>query len=254
MIEPPRTDKLVENTSNNPEESKDVRLDAIVDYDMDELEAKAYKLTVIWHDRSRKIFPDYNHTPFRKGDPRKSLAFKMCYKLVRETIGIISDEEYPLYIRAQLDVLHNIVTHSKAHVLVDPGCLVGDKAWVRWKLWKKKYDALQQRPADVSQVTHPGIAKAFLGLEKTKEFLTKTLGPDPGIERYQEAKLNNNFYRWVNLGKISPYYLAVSPHVAKVFTAEDLKKLNFDLAVYKPCITIEVMKKFKELFPQELFL
>lgn len=229
-----------------------MRLDAIVDYDMDDMEARAYKLALIWHDRSRKVFPEYQHTAIKKGDPRKSLAFKMCYKLVRETTGVILEEEYPLYIRAQLDIMHNIVTHSKAHVLIDPGCLVGDKAWVRWKLWKKKYDTIKDRPSEVSQVTHPGIAKALLGLEKTKEFLTKAIGSNPSIEKYQEAKLNNNFYRWVNLGKISPYYLAVSPHVAAVFTEEDLKKLNFDLGVYKPCITDEVMLRFKELFSNEM--
>lgn len=234
-----------------PEENKDVRLDAIVDYEMDELEAKAYKLALIWQDKSRKIFPDYQHTTMRRGDPRKSLVFKMCYKLVRETLGVIPDEEYHLYIRAQLDVLHNIVTHSKVPVLIDPGCLVGDKAWKRWKLWKRKYDAISQRPAEVSQVTYPGIAKAILGLQTTKEFITKVFGANPGIEKYQEAKLNNNFCRWVNLGKISPYYLAISPYVNKVFTPEDLKKLNFDLSVYRPCINDEVVKKFKELFPEE---
>lgn len=227
-----------------------MRLDAIVDYEMDELEAKAYKLALMWQDKSRKIFPDYQHTLMRRGDPRKSLAFKMCYKLARETNGILSDEEYPLYIRAQLDILRHIA-NSNHHVLVDPGCLVGDKAWVRWKLWKRKYDSISQKPADVSQVTHPGIAKAIDGLQQTKEFITKNLGANPPIEKYQEAKLNNNFYRWVNLGKISPYYLVISPFVKTIFTDDDLKRFNFDLGVYKPCITDAVILKFKELFPYE---
>lgn len=232
-------------------ESKDMRLDAIVDYEMDELEAKAYKLALIWQDKSRKIFPKYNHTAMRKGDPRKSLAFKICYKLLRETLGVISEEDYPLYIRAQLDVLHNIVTNSKVPVLIDPGCLVGDKAWKRWKLWKKKFDTISQRPAEVSQVTYPGVAKAILGLENTKEFITKVFGANPSIEKYQEAKLNNNFCRWVNLGKISPYYLVISPYVNKIFTQEDLKKFNFDLSIYKPCINNDVMAIFFKLFPNE---
>lgn len=235
-------------------EEKDMRLAAIVDYDMDELEAKAFKLSLIWLDQSRKIFPDYQHTAIKKGDPRKSLTFKMCYKLVRETNGLIPPEEYPLYIRAQLDVLKHIVNNTKAHVLVDAGCLVGDKAWARWKLWKKKYDQRLQKPSEaseISQATNPGVAKAILGIEKTKEFITKVFGPSPDIEKYQEAKTNNNFYRWVNLGKISPYYVGISPYVAKVFTQEDLKKLNFDFSVYKPCITDAVYAKFKELFPYE---
>lgn len=228
-----------------------MRLDAIVDYEMDELEQTAYKLSLIWIDRSRSIFPEYSHTKIKQGDPRKSLAFKYCYKFLRERAGVIPVEEYPLYIRAQLDVLRHIAVNNKAHVLIDPICLVGDKAWVRWKLWKKKYDNISQKPLEASQVTHPGVAKALDGLEKTKEFLTKTFGQDLSIEKYQESKTNNNFYRWVNLGKISPYYLAISPHIASVFSSEDLKKMNFDVEVYKPCITEHVMHRFKELFRNE---
>lgn len=62
-------------------EIKDVRLEAILDYEMDELEGKAYKLCLIWLDRSRKVFPEYQHMGMKRGDPRKSLIFKVCYKL-----------------------------------------------------------------------------------------------------------------------------------------------------------------------------
>ena len=55
-----------------------MRLDAILDYKMDELEGRAYKLCLIWLDRSRKVFPDYQHSTMKKGDPRRSLIFKMC--------------------------------------------------------------------------------------------------------------------------------------------------------------------------------
>lgn len=231
-------------------EDMDMRLEAIVDYEMDELEGKAYKLCLIWLDRSRKVFPDYQHTGMKKGDPRRSLIFKICYKLARETQGILEEKDYSLYVRAQLDVLRHI-NCGKLQPLIDPNCLVGEKAWKRWKLWKRKYDALTQKPCEVPQATAPGTAKAIDGLERTKEFLTKALGANPGIDKYREAYTNRNLFRWINFGKISPYYMALSPHLNAVMSQDDLKKLNFDVGVYKPCLTQEVLVKFKELFPHE---
>lgn len=231
-------------------EGHDVRLDAILDYEMDELEGKAYKIALMWIDRSRKIFPNYQHTGMKRGDPRKSLIFKVCYKLVRETQGILEDKEYSLYVRAQLDVLRHINV-GKEHPLIDANCLVGDKAWKRWKLWKRKYDSVSQRPTEVSSVTAPGTAKAIDALERTKEFIAKTLGAEPGIDKYQESYINNNIFRWINLGKISPYYLCMSPHIAAIMQEADWKKLNFDLQVYRNCITEEVKRRFHELFPHE---
>jgi len=227
-----------------------MNLDAILDYDMDELEAMAYKLTLLWLDRSRKMFPDYQHTKLRKGDPRKSLVFKVCYKLARETQGVLEDKDYPLYIRAQLEILKHINV-GKTLPLIDTNCLVGDKAWKRWKLWKAKYDAITSKPSEISQTTAPGVAKAMLGLENTKEFITKTFGSNPSIEKYKEAYLNKNLFRWINFAKISPYYLAISPYIAQILQPDDLKKINFDPNAYKHCITDAVINKFKELFNYE---
>ena len=145
-------------------------------YEMDKNEAFAYKLSLLWYKLSRKVLPDYNHTRYHEnGDPRKSQAFKFCYKLYRERMGIIPDNEYSLYIRAQLDVLKHLMKNNYS-VLVDPSCLVGDKAWVRWKMWKSKYDKIVNKPIEISRITQPGIAKAIDGLIKTKEFLTKNIG------------------------------------------------------------------------------
>ena len=83
-------------------------LDAVEKYNMDDLEAKACNLSAMWLEQSRKTFPDYRHSTMRKGDPRKSLIFKIAYKLARETQGILENNEYPLYIRAQLEVLKYI--------------------------------------------------------------------------------------------------------------------------------------------------
>lgn len=239
----------MENKNETPED-KDVRLEAILDYEMDDLEAKAYKISLLWLDRSRKVFPEYQHTGMKKGDPRKSLIFKICYKLVRETQGILEDKDYALYVRAQLDVLRHINT-GKGHPLIDANCLVGEKAWKRWKLWKRKYDAITAKPSEIPEAIGPGVVKAIDGLERTKEFITKNLGANPSLEKYREAYLNKNLFRWANLGKISPYYLVISPHIAAVMQPDDLKRLNFDPSVFKACITDQVMQKFQEMFPNE---
>ena len=239
-----------EKIDKNPLESSDVRLEAIVNYKMDELESRAYRLCLIWLDKSRKIFPDYKHTVMKQGDPRKSLIFKICYKFCRETQGVIEETEYPLYIRAQLDVLRHINT-GKGHPLIDANCLVGDRAWRRWKLWKRKYDAITTKSSEIPQPIGPGVIKAIDGLQKTKEFFTKTFGASPGIEKYREAYINKNLFRWFNFGKISPYYIAISPHIAAIMQPEDYKRISFDINLYKPCITDEVTIKFREMFPHE---
>lgn len=225
-------------------------LDSIIQYEMDDMEAKAMRIVVMWLDRSRKLFPDYLHAKMGKGDPRKSLIFKICYKLVRETNGLIPDEEYSLYVRAQLDVLRHI-NSNRGTPLIDPNCLVGEKAWRRWKLWKKRYDALRNTPKTQSiKVNSQSILKAISGLEATKEFLVKSWG-EITENKYREAYLNNNLLRWFNMGKISPYYLAISSRIKAVFKPEDYQRLHFDPAVYLPCIDETVQQKFKELFPGE---
>ena len=108
-------------------------LEAILHYQMPPLEAKAYKLALLWQDATAKEYPEYNHIRLRKkGDPRKSLLFKYCYKLARETQGLIPDEQYPLYILAQLHILKHIATDN-LHARIGPEILCGEKAWWRWK-------------------------------------------------------------------------------------------------------------------------
>ena len=226
-------------------------LDAIVDYGMNDLEAKAYKLCLNWTHCSRKLFPNYNHQRPKHGDPRKSLTFKLCYKMVRETQGIIEEKDYPLFVRAQLEVLLYISKNNNYHPVISANCLVGEKAWKRWKLWKNKYDIAISKPTESNQISKPGVEKAILGLENTKEFITRTLGLNPNIEKYKEAYINKNLIRWLNLNKISPYYAAISPFIAQILTQEDLVKINFNPDVYKNCINEQVMQKFEQLFPNE---
>lgn len=232
-------------------EENELSLEAISQYKMDDLESKAYKLAIKWVQISKKVFPNYNHTGIKKGDPRKSLIFKFCYKLARETNGLIAEEDYELYIRSQLDVIKHISNGNP--VLVTPACLVGEKAWSRWKLWKRKYDKIANKPnakMEVPQTTtnKTGFYKAFAGLAQTREFFNKS-SLSFNLKSWQEMK--SDIIRWINLNKISPYYICISPFAKKVLLKEDYERMNFDMSVYTSCINDEVLNKFRELFPEE---
>jgi len=238
---------MAKKKTNKEEE---MGLEAILHYEMDETESLAYQISLIWLKKSREYFPDYRHATMKKGDPRKSLVFKMCYKLVRETKGILQATDYPLYIKAQLQVL-KYINEGKAQPLIDPNCLVGEKAWKRWKVWKKKYDAITNKPKEISAKSKVATGKALEGLQQSKEFLVKVFGDTLEFEAYNQAYLNNNIFRWINFGKISPYYVCLSPYLKLLLTENDFKKINFNLDVYKQYVCDLVLQKFKELFPQE---
>lgn len=223
--------------------------EAILRYDMTDMEAQAFRVLMFWMDRSRKVFPDCRHSTLGKGDPRKSLIFKICYKLVRETQGVLDQSEYPLYVRAQLDVLKHIVKNS-GNPLIDPSCLVGEKAWRRWRLWKRRYDSISARSDDGVEALAAGALKALDGLEKTKEFLVRSMG-QLELEKYEQAAVNKNLYRWINQGKVSPYYVAMSPYVRKAADMKELGKLNFQPDLYIGCATEAVVEAFKRMFPHE---
>ena len=52
-------------------------------------EELACKIVLIWNEKTRTIFPNYSHPKIKVGDPRKSLIFKIAYKLCRETAGLL---------------------------------------------------------------------------------------------------------------------------------------------------------------------
>ncbi len=87
---------------------EDKALELILLYSMDEIEAKAFKIALLYLAKSKKLFPDYKHYRLPKGDPRKGELFKYCHKLVRTKGDKIADEDYKLYVHAQLDILRNI--------------------------------------------------------------------------------------------------------------------------------------------------
>lgn len=226
-------------------------LEAIIEYEMPPLHAKAYKLCLIWEKILDHCLPGYykNRLP-KKGDPRDSLIFRYCLKLVKETLGLIPDDEYKLYIYAQIDLLKNL-GDGKAHALIEPVCLVGEKAWIRWKVWKKKYDKahlIHNNQGDTSDIT-AGFNHVLSELNNTKEFLVSQMGEDYEIKIVENIK-NTNLFKWVAFAKVSPYYLVLSPIIAK--NIQNLEgTFSFEIEIYKRSITKKIWEEFKIIFENE---
>ncbi len=221
-------------------------LEPIITYQMDPLQASAYKIGLLWIFISKKKFPDYkHHTGYpKKGDPRKSLLFKHCYKLIRETQGLISFDEYNLYIKAQLDILKSIDVNG-SHPLISPNCISGDKAWIRWKMWKRKYDKLNQNTtAAEAGVAIDPIHEIIVDLKRARAFLEGRLGE--GYKEEQVMMAARDMTRWLSIGKLTPYYIILSPWAKKYVNP------GIDLDLYKPGITPEVEKEFIKLFTNEI--
>jgi hypothetical protein len=226
-------------------------LEAIVKYKMNELEAKAYKLCLLWEKVAKQELPNERHTRLRrKGDPRKSSLFKYCYKLARETKGLVPDDEYKLYITAQFQVL-KLQSDGKVHALIEPCILVGDKAWRRWRVWKAHFDHESIRPRTAEELDiNPSLA--LVELSRTKKFLIGELGDPPKIERLQEKVKDLSFIRWVTVGKVAPYYVLLSPYIKRLL-GDDLDDVFlFDFDVYRQAICDEVKEYFNKEFSYEI--
>jgi len=66
--------------------SKMTDLELIIKYKMNDMESKAYKIALIWQEECRKEIPNEQYIRLKKNsDPRKSILFKHCYKLAKET-------------------------------------------------------------------------------------------------------------------------------------------------------------------------
>lgn len=212
----------------------------IIEYAMKPLEILAYKVGAIWLHKSKKTFPDYNHSKgFPKlGDPRNSMIFKICYKLVRETQGILGLEDYALYIQAQLDI---IKINSKDPI-IDPSCLIGDKAWNRWLVWKNKYDK-KFKVYDQQEIKN-SEQRIVAELKKTKQFFFGRFEGEPKEEQIMMA--STDLLRWISLGKVSYYYALMSPWVKKHCNTDAL-----DMDFHKKSIDSKIKEEFKIIFDYE---
>lgn len=220
-------------------------LDPIFEYNMNEEETLAYKLGLLWMAISYKLFPDYKHASGfpKKGDPRKSSLFKYCFKLSRETKGIIDVKDYKLYIAAQLHMLKAIEI-GNTHPLIGPWCLVGEKAWVRWKVWKRKYDNIgKSKTLEDVGLNKANFEEVKKELDKTKKFMDNKFGPLTEETFQTKAK---EIGRNISLGTISGFYAALSPWVAKYCNLGD-----YDLSYFKN-VDDQGKDYFKKLFSEQV--
>jgi hypothetical protein len=204
---------------------------------------------LLWHSLLQKYFPNMNFGRSKQGDPRKSLAFKICYKLVRESFTYLDEKDYNLYVRSQLEVLKHL-SQQHNNISVDINCLVGNQAWKRWLLWKSRYDKKLKKPDQTRERTLIGEKKALAGIQSTYDFLNKNFGLSYLYEHLEVRK--KDIIIWLNINKISPYYVVLSPFMKKLLSKDDLSAINFDSKFYEECITPAVKSLYEKLFKNEI--
>lgn len=224
------------------------RLNAIFEWDMTVAEAEAFKLCVMWEEQTRRMFPDLRLARIPdKGDPRKCLLFKNCWKLARTTRGLLKPEEYKLYMIANLQI---VKVHNGR---LEPNLLCGDKAWVRWKVWKRYFEKKQAEvkgeevPPDLN--LNPKIVKE---LDCTKLFLFERQDGAPTLEKTGKFFGGVSMKLWVGTGKVSFYYLVLSPWVRQIKPLPELEKaFTFDASLYQGKADDGVRAFFKKEFLHE---
>jgi hypothetical protein len=162
---------------------------------------------------------------------------------MRETKGLIDIKDYKLYIAAQLHMLKAIEI-GNTHPLIGPWCLVGEKAWVRWKMWKRKYDNIGKSKT----LEEVGLDKANLeevkkDLDKTKRFMDGKFGVlSEDVFQLKAKEIERN----ISLGTIGGFYAALSPWVAKYCKLGDM-----DLSYFKN-VDDQAKDYFRKIFSEHV--
>ena len=214
--------------------SEDKMVEVVLKYNMQGEEVDAYRLARFYVYLSIKFFPSYSHSTLPKtGDPRKCLLFRYCYKLIKDTADL-TPEDRKLYLFSQFAMLKKITFSDGSHPLVSPAMLVSKKAWGRWLIWKKTYDRIVKKKENNF---HPSIDKIKKQLIATSDFLK-----DADCEQ---------IVKWVTLGKISPYYLVLSPLVKKWMAESQINLVDYgiDLSLYEN--SPELQSVFFDIFPEQ---
>lgn len=223
------------------------RMQAIFEWNMTEDEIKAFRVACIWEEQTKRLFPDQKLAKLPdKGDPRKCNLFKHCWKLVRETRGLIDESNYKDYINSNLNILkiHN--------ARVEPNGICGDKAWVRFQVWKR---LLQKKAMHVEADTPPRELvvnpKIMRELDCTKRFLFEMCDGEPTREKIKGFIDNGKMKYWVSSSKVSRYYLLLSPWVTKEVTNKIAEGVGFDVSVYQTNVNDDLKLFFNREFKHE---
>lgn len=226
-------------------------LETIVQWNMKEDEAQVFKVCLMYAKIYNEMLPNMPRINFpAKGDPRKTNIFRYCWKFVRETRGILKEEQYKLFIKAQIQVLKGIKTDKDQHVHIDVQTLCGPKAWNRWKLWESKYKEIINKPNTIEEKKADPIEveKIKIILQKDRQFLLKNIKDDYNSDDIKTFIENGKIKKWVTLGNLSYYYVALPPVVQKI---TEKGYFNKDLSIYNK-VHESIKEFFKQVFTNEL--
>jgi hypothetical protein len=239
------------NQLRGGELEKKLILQTILAYNMSVEEGEVFHIALTYEQEYRKLFAleadgqsiRRNSIPLRT-DPRRSNLFRQCWKLRRETRGLIEQAEYRSYIRANLF----IIKANKGHI--EPNCVTGDKSWIRYKVWKRRYD---QKMAEISEKTPPPSVsttspKIIMEIDRTKKFLFERCEGQPTYDKILKFVENGFFRLWVTTGKISSFYLVLSPFIEKT----NKKGLLFTYSTSSEVLVLEkITQEIKNYFKHE---
>lgn len=227
---------------------------AILDFKMSDHEADAYKLAIMYNEEFQRVFRGQNvdgqlvrrNVLPKRGDPRKSNLFRYCWKLLRETRGLLQPTDRRMYLRAQLSAVAGKGGH------IEPNILVGDRAWWRWKvykwLWEKKLASINcEAPPPSATTTDPKIAKELVF---TKKHIFEKSEGEPTQEKI-DAFVESGIARfWVMQGKLSKFYIVLSPWMSK-YKERLAKECSFDLKLVDSKINDSLREYFNHEFKHE---
>jgi len=210
----------------------------ILQYQMSKEESLVFRIALLYIQIVKKYFPDYSHQDFKKGDPRKKILFKYCWKLLKETD--LKPEEYSQYIQAQMSVLKNVRREGNPHI--NPNCLVGEKAWKRWLVWKKYFDNVKSIPTPKTD-SFEDIKKELLD---THYVLKIRLG-EINKENIQKLLDNKLLFRLCIMRVISPYFILSTPFIVEFISQKGIDMASFGMD--QNIIILDEVKAYcKELF------
>lgn len=212
-------------------------------------EAEVFSYASLYVKEFKKIFGSHcdgetirrNSLP-KRNDPRKSSLFKHCWKMRRETRGLLESHEYKNYIYANL----LIIKINKGYI--QPNCICGDKAWVRYKVWKRFFDQKNNETTATlsTSIMNPAI---LADIDRTKKFLFEKCSGEVNKEKIINFINKGSFRSWVASGKVCMYYIVLSPFLADI--DKDTFVLNSSIKLIQEKITKEIKNYFENEFKHE---
>ena len=155
----------------------------------------------------------------------------------------ISEEEYRMYVCA------NIMALKKFGGYLEVNTICGENAWLRWKIWKRYYD---RKMAEAHHLPPPPVTdtKVTRELIRTKRFIFEKFEGEPTQAKVTDFVNRGIFRAWVLQGKVSMYYVVLSPYV-KDHVETLAEECVFDPLLYREKATDDTICFFEHEFGHE---